>query len=159
MAEYEDDFDYDTDDYQNDGTDLVKKLRRQVSELSKQLREQEQMLNQYYESSREQEIADVLADAGIDPRIAAFIPDEVESMDDLADWLSEYGEIFNISVTDDDGEEHVNDEQYIDPELIQAAELMSNAEEGSIDPALGQDLTSIIQNANSPEELMSILRG
>lgn len=159
MAEYEDDFDFDTDDFGSDGgSDLVKKLRKQVSDLSKQLREQEQTLDEYYEMSREQQIAEVLTESGINPKIAAFIPDDVENEDDLAEWLATYGEVFNISVTDnqDGGEENSSP---IDPELIQAAELMSAAEEGSIDPAVGQDIANRIEGAGSADELLAMLRG
>jgi hypothetical protein len=159
MADYEDEFDFDSNDLA--GSDLVKQLRKQVNELSKALKDRDEQLEDYYEMSREQEIAEVLSEAGIDPRIAAFVPDDVEDVDDLAEWLGEYGDVFNISVSDEGEEQELQegDELYLDPELIQAAEQMSAIEDGGVDPLVGQTIEQMIESARTPEELQAILKG
>lgn len=143
----------DTDDLDfEDGTDLVKQLRKQVNELSKALKEKDAAIEEFYAQSREQEIASALNEMGVNPKIAAFVPDDVEDWSDLENWLGEYGDVFGVSVTNDSG---VN----MDSESVQAAELMSAVEEGGIDPQVGLDLAQRIDQAKSPEELMRLLRG
>lgn len=143
----------DTDDLDfEDGTDLVKQLRKQVNELSKALKEKDAAIEEYYAQSREQEIASALNEMGVNPKIAAFVPDDVEDWSDLENWLGEYGDVFGVNVTNDSG---VN----MDSESVQAAELMSAVEEGGIDPQVGLDLAQRIDQAKSPEELMRLLRG
>lgn len=152
MAQYdEDDFDFDTDDDVT-GTDLVKKLRKQVNELSKALKERDSELEEFYTTSREQDIASALEEMGANPKIAAFIPDDVEDMDDLEAWLGEYGDVFGVQAVDES-------ESSLDHDSIQAAELMSALEEGGVDPDVGSDIASRIANASTPEELAALLRG
>lgn len=146
MAEY-DEFDYDEDQ----GSDLVKDLRKQVKELSAAVKERDEYLNEFLAVTREEEIGEALQEMGVNPRVAAFVPDEVEDMDDLEAWIGEYGEVFGVEATDDEGKEK--------PESVQAAELMSAVEEGGIDPTVGQSLEAKIQAASTPEELQAILKG
>lgn len=147
MAEF-DEFDFEDE---NDGSDLVKKLRKQVTELSKALKERDEQLNEFFAVTREQEIVQALQEIGVNPKIAAFVPDDIEDMDQLTDWLGEYGEVFGVSATNDSGDHR--------PESVQAAERMSAIEEGGIDPTIGQSLEQKIQNATTPEELAAILKG
>lgn len=150
MAQYdEDEFDFDTDEV---GTDLVKKLRKQVTELSKALKERDSQLEEYFSMSREQEIAAALQDMGVNPKIAKFIPDDVEDSDDLEQWLAEYGDVFGVGAVEDDA-------PYMDAESVHAAELMSAIEDGGIDPEVGMDLAARIASASSPEELTALLKG
>lgn len=146
MAEY-DEFDFEDDDQ---GTDLVKSLRKQVKELSAAVKERDEYLQEFMMVTREQELSEALQEMGVNPRVAAFVPDEVEDMDDLEAWLGEYGEVFGIEAVDDEGGA---------PESVQAAELMSAVEEGGIDPTVGQSLEAKIQAASTPEELAAILKG
>jgi len=146
MAEY-DEFDFEDDDQ---GTDLVKQLRKQVKELSSALKERDEYLQEFLMVTREQELSEALKEMGVNPKVAAFVPDEVEDMDDLEAWLGEYGEVFGIEAVDDEGGA---------PESVQAAELMSAVEEGGIDPTVGQSLEAKIQAASTPEELAAILKG
>jgi broad specificity phosphatase PhoE len=151
MAQYdEDEFDFDTDS--GDGSDLVKQLRKQVKELSSSLKERDEQLEYFETVSREQDIAEILTEYGVNPRIANFVPDDIEDEDQLVDWLGANAEVFGIEVVEDEGIS-------VDPESVQAAELMSAVEEGGIDPQIGFSLENKIQNASTPEELQAILKG
>jgi broad specificity phosphatase PhoE len=151
MAQYdEDEFDFDTDS--GDGSDLVKQLRKQVKELSSALKERDEQLEYFETVSREQDIAEILTEYGVNPRIANFVPDDIEDEDQLVDWLGANAEVFGIEVVEDEGIS-------VDPESVQAAELMSAVEEGGIDPQIGFSLENKIQNASTPEELQAILKG
>lgn len=154
MAEYDDDYDYDTDG----GGDLVKQLRKQLKEMSAALKERDEMLDEYLTKSRTEEIGESLGEMGLNPKIAAFVPDDVEDEDDLIQWIAEYGEVFGASVKDTNSESS-DGQPSADEEAIRAAEVMSAVEEGGIDPSVGQGLEAKIQNASTPEELAAILKG
>lgn len=150
MGQYdEEDFEFETE---ATGSDLVKQLRKQVNELSKALKERDAQLEEVLYESREQSIAEVLAEMGVNPKVAAFVPDDVEDVDDLEAWLSEYGDVFGVGPVGDD-------ESALDEESVHAAELMSAIEEGGVDPEVGQDLAARIAAASTPEELQALLRG
>jgi hypothetical protein len=123
-----------------------------VKELSSALKERDEQLEYFETVSREQDIAEILTEYGVNPRIANFVPDDIEDEDQLVDWLGANAEVFGIEVVEDEGIS-------VDPESVQAAELMSAVEEGGIDPQIGFSLENKIQNASTPEELQAILKG
>ena len=150
MAEYNE-FDIeDEDDYS--GTDLVKKLRKQVDQLSKHLKERDNMIEEFQTYSHESEIGEILEAFGLNPRIATFIPSDIDADPDaVAEWLEEYGDAFGISAVDES-------ESYEEDPDAQAYEQMSDFEDGGVDPTVGRDIASLIANASSPEELTNFLR-
>ena len=147
-----DNYEYDIeedDDYS--GTDLVKKLRKQIDGLQKQLKEKESLIEEFTTYSHETSVGEILESFGLNPRIAQFIPSEVEAdADAIAEWLNEYGDAFGIEAVEEGGEASPDAQEY---------ERMSNFEDGDIDPYLGQDLQSRISNVGSKEELMKIIQG
>ena len=149
MAEEYLEYDYEDED-NGSGTDLVKKLRKQIDALSKQIKERDEILAEFTTQSHEASIGEILESFGLNPRIAKFIPDEVEADEDaVAQWLNEYGDAFGIEAVEE-GNESPDAQSY---------ERMSDFDDGSIDPFVGQDLASRIANAGSPEELSNLLKG
>ena len=146
MAEY-DDFDAE------DSGDLVKQLRKQLKEMSSALKERDEMLEEYFTQTRTEQIGESLTEMGYNPKIAAFVPDDVEDEDDLETWLKEYGEVFGATRSTE--EQSTQESSTAD----EAAALMSAVEEGGMDPTVGQSLEQKIQNASTPEELQAILKG
>jgi len=147
-----DNYEYDIeeeDDYS--GTDLVKKLRKQIDGLQKQLKEKESLIEEFTTYSHEATVGEILDSFGLNPRIAQFIPSEVEAdADAIAEWLNEYGDAFGIEAVEEGGEASPDAQEY---------ERMSNFEDGDVDPYIGQDLQSRINNVGSKEELMKIIQG
>jgi hypothetical protein len=151
MAEYNEYEMFEDDEDFSSGTDLVKKLRKQVDQLSKQLKERDAVLEEYQTYSHEAAIGEVLEGFGLNPKIAAFIPSDIEADEDaVAEWLNEYGDAFGITAVDES-------ESYEDPDA-QAFEQMSDFENGDIDPTVGRDIHSLISNASSVEELTNFLK-
>ena len=148
MAEEYNEFDFEDDDL-GSGTDLVKKLRKQIDALQKQVKERDEILAEYTTLSHEASIGEILEGFGLNPRIAAFIPEDIEADEDaVAEWLNEYGDAFGIEAVE---------EETVSPDA-QAFEQMSEFDDGDIDPYVGQDLASRIANASSPEELSNLLK-
>lgn len=149
MAEEYNEYDFEDDDL-GSGTDLVKKLRKQIDSLSKQLKERDEILAEYTTLSHEASVGEILESFGLNPRIAQFIPDEIEADEDaVAEWLNEYGDAFGIEAVEEETQS---------PDA-QAFEQMSGFDDGDVDPYVGQDLASRIANAGSPEELSNLLKG
>lgn len=149
MAEEYMEYDFEDEDA-GSGTDLVKKLRKEIDRLSKQIKERDEILEEITAYSHEASVGEILENFGLNPRIAAFIPEDIEADEDaVAEWLNEYGDAFGIEAVEE-GEESPD---------AQAYEQMSDFDNGDIDPYVGQDLASRIANASSPEELSNLLRG
>ena len=149
MAEQYLEYDFEDEDT-GSGTDLVKKLRKQIDALSKQVKERDEILAEYTTLSHEASIGEILEGFGLNPRIAKFIPDEIEADEDaVAEWLNEYGDAFGIEAVEEETQS---------PDA-QSFERMSGFDDGDVDPYVGQDLASRIANAGSPEELSNLLKG
>lgn len=146
-----DNYEYDIeeeDDYS--GTDLVKKLRKQIDGLQKQLKERDTLIEEFTTYSHEASVGEILESFGLNPRIAQFIPSDVEADEGaIAEWLNEYGDAFGITAV----------EEGSDTPDAQAHERMSSFEDGEVDPYVGQDLQSRVANATSQEELLKIIKG
>lgn len=142
--EFEDEGDY-------SGTDLVKKLRKQIDSLTKQVKERDQILEEYQTYSHEAAIGEVLESFGLSPKIAAFIPSDVEADEEaVAEWLNEYGDAFGISAVEEGSME-------VDPDA-QVYEQMSDFEDSGFDPQIGLDIHSRIQSTDNAEDLLKVLR-
>ena len=148
MAEEYMEYDFEDEDA-GSGTDLVKKLRKEIDRLSKQIKEQDEILEEITAYSHEASVGEILESFGLNPRIAAFIPEDIEADEDaVAEWLNEYGDAFGIEAVEE-GEESPDAQSY---------ERMSDFDNGDIDPYVGQDLASRIANASSPDELSALLK-
>lgn len=146
MAQYEEEF----EEFEND-TPLVKKLRKQIDALQKQVTERDEKIAEFSTTSRKKTIESILEEFGLTSRIAKYIPTDVDADEDaIYAWLIDNGEDFGIELVDDGSSKD---------ESQHAAELMEAVETGGIDPSLGQDLASRIASAKTQEELMAILNG
>lgn len=159
MSQYEydgEDFDIEVDDSELSGTDLVKKLRKQINAMNKALKEKDELLIDYQKVAYQNSVAETLSEWGLNPRIAAFVPDDITDEDELAAWLEEYGDAFNNGSI----QEETTDSGYgIDDDALQASELMADLEDGSFDPEVGLDMQHRMEQAQTPEELLSMLKG
>lgn len=132
----------------NNGTDLVKQLRKQIKELDKRNKELEGQVTEYSSKQRQEVIQKVLEERGVNPKVAKLIPSEVDAtnVDALNAWLEEYGDAFGIpqsegSTADVDNLKRIN-----------------SATQGAGMPDNIDDIDNMIGQAESEEELYNILR-
>ncbi len=156
MANNQYDFE-DEDDNDYSGTDLVKQLRKQIKELSKENSELQESLGAMQSVYKEAVVTSVLEEYGLNPKIAAFIPDEyADDEESIVTWLEEYGSLFGATAVAGDEE----DEEFeYDESVANAVSRMSEFEEDGLDPEVGRDLQARIEGAGSQEELLRILKG
>ena len=85
---------YEYDDEDDDtNTDVVGQLRKVNRALEKRAKELEQELNGLKTQTRQRTVKDVLQAKGLNPKIAAFIPADIDTSEEaINNWVNEYGD-------------------------------------------------------------------
>lgn len=93
MSNYEDD----EEDFELDSNDAFSQLRKANKQKEKQLKEIQVELSELRKEKRDRTIKETLTSRGVNPKIAAFIPQDIDLTEEsLSTWLSEYGDLFGI---------------------------------------------------------------
>ena len=144
----EDDVDLTTFD---SDTDLVKKLRKANRLQERKIKDLETNLGSLTKAQRERIIKDTFAQKGVNEKIASFIPADLEASEDaISGWLEQHGDVFGIQNPQKTTELSQRD--------IATLRQMDAVTNGSLTPERTDDLESRISNAQSAEEILSILR-
>lgn len=146
----EDDDDDFTPSFESD-TDLVRKLRKDLKQAQKRNKELEGSLGELSKAQRERIIKDAFASKGVNPKIASFVPQDIDASEEaVTQWLENYADVFGIKL---------EEKQAVSQEDIQSMQRMNNALTGAEAPAASDDLANRIANANSEDEILTILSG
>lgn len=150
--DFEDDFDEQPTPRRASGDDVVKKLRRAERSQSKRIKELESELSSLRKTTRDTTVKSVLESKGISPKIAAFIPQDIDvASGDFDSWLEEYADVFGVPSAS--AETAVNPADLAALRQIDA--VTSSA--GSLDRA--EDTLLRINQAQSEEELLNLIFG
>ena len=145
----EDDDDF-TPSFDSD-TDLVRKLRKDLKQAQKRNKELEGSLGELSKAQRERIIKDAFAYKVVNPKIASFIPNDIDASEEaISAWLDNYADVFGIKT---------EEKQTVSQQDIQSMQRMNNALTGAEAPGASDDLANRIANANSEDEILSILSG
>jgi hypothetical protein len=148
-------YDYEDDDFDMDssGNDLVKQLRKQLKAKEKELSEKESALNNLSKTQRERAIKDALASRGVNSKIAAFIPQDIDPTEEsVSKWLEDYSDVFGIESNQTQATPNVN------PADAAAYKRMTNTVETGVSPEHNDNIMQKLMNANSREELDDVIR-
>lgn len=143
-----DEFDSDEDDMQekNLANDLVKQLRKADRAKEKRIKEMEAELNAYRSEKRSQTISQVLETEGVPTKIAKFIPSDVTDPEAVKAWLNENADIFGVARPQQE------------PPVDEAAmRRMDNVATGALSPTQIDDVYSLLEQAESPEEIAALV--
>jgi hypothetical protein len=133
-------------------TDLVKKLRKALKAEQKRAKELESNYQELTKSQRERIIKDALASKGINMKVAAFVPADIQASEDaISAWLDNNADVFGYTTN--------TQQTAVDQRDIKAMQKMDNVLTGADSPTPGDDIESRIANATTPEEILSILGG
>jgi len=146
--EYDDEF----DDFGDEGTDVVKQLRKVNRTLEKRAKELEQELKGLQSQTRQRTVKDVLQAKGINPKIATFIPQDIDTSEEaINNWLNEYGDVFGVN-------SNANSEQASNSSVDVSANTRINqvVSTGQV-PEVDSDAMAKILSAGSADELNRIL--
>jgi len=148
--DYEDDDDFDTNDSSND---LVKQLRKASKQKDKELNELRAQFESLSKGQRERAIKDALAARGVNGKIAAFIPQDIDPTEEsVSKWLEDYADVFGIETGQTQATPNVN------PNDAAAYKRMTNSADSGVSPEHNGDIMQRLMNANSKEELDEVIR-
>ena len=146
-------YDYEDDDFDSDSGDLVKQLRKANKQKEKELAELKAQYESLAKSNRERAIKDALASRGVNSKIAAFIPQDIDPTEEsVSKWLEDYADVFGIQQAEAQAAPNV------DPKQAAAYQRMTNAVEQGATPEFQAEIHHKLVNANSREELDEIIR-
>jgi hypothetical protein len=150
---YEDDeFDFDTEEETTprSSDDVLKKVRRAERSKDKQLKEALAELESLRKFQRESTISQVLNEKGVNPKVAKFIPADIElSADSISAWLNDNGDLFGFAAQ--------AKESPMSTEDIGALRQMDMVASGALTPDDVNDAFSMVNNAQSAAELLDYL--
>jgi hypothetical protein len=148
--EDEDEDDTPTGAFESD-TDLVKKLRKALKAEQRKNKELETSFGELTKAQKERILKDVLSSKGVNHKIAQFIPADIEASEDAINaWLDANGDVFGYTPTP---------KPALNQQDIASMQKMDAVLTGAETPAASDDLQNRIANAESEEEILSILSG
>ena len=148
--DYEDDDDFTTE---NTSNDLVKQLRKASKQKDKELQELRSQFDSLSKGQRDRSIKDALASRGINPKIASFIPQDIDPTEEsVSKWLEDYADVFGYESNQTQATPNVN------PADAAAYKRMTNTVETGVSPEHNDNIMQKLMNANSREELDDVIR-
>ena len=145
--QYDDDDDF--DETVAEQPPLPADLRKQLKKRERELKALQDELSSLRGESRNRAVKEVLDAAGVNPKIAAFIPKDI-APDQIAGWLQEYGDVFGV-------QPQTKSEELPDA-AIQQKRMEASTSTG-ITPSGDDDLAARIQNATTRDELDALIFG
>jgi hypothetical protein len=147
--DYEDDDDFTTEDTSND---LVKQLRKASKQKDKELNELRSQFESLSKGQRDRTIKDALASRGINPKIASFIPQDIDPTEEsVSKWLEDYADVFGIEVSQ-------TQTPNVSPADAASYKRMTNTADSGSSPEHNADIMQRLLNTNSREELDEVIR-
>lgn len=164
--------DWDDDDFNDDGSELVKQLRKQLKEKTAALKERDERLSVLEPQVRANSLTSILSELNIkDPRVAKLMPKDLDvTKENVESWLGEYGDLFNIKTEETPGaseaqEQRTDGEQQgsTDQQDWQRFQSQSNAV-GATTPDTDSQQMALLQRANEAsggnvDKYFAMLRG
>ena len=148
--EDEEDEDTPTGEFQSDSA-LVKQLRKQLKAEQRRLKDLENSYGELTKAQKERILKDVLTSKGVNQKIAQFIPSDIEASEDaISNWLDANGEIFGYTPAP---------KPAVNQNDIAAMQKMDSVLTNAETPASSNDLQNRLANAETEEEILSILSG
>ena len=95
----------------------------------------------------------MLTSKGINPKVAAFIPQDLEASEEAVNnWLSEYGDVFGVNQDAKEGESQASNNP-----ALQAQKRINDVVSTGTPPGVDEDSMAKILNATSAAELSALL--
>jgi hypothetical protein len=149
VARYEDDDDeYDLDD--QDGSALLKDLRKQLREAKKRDAEREQELTVLRQKTRERELSEVLSAKGLPAKVAKLYSGDAtpEAVDA---WLQDFGDVFGLNTSTE------QQKPDLPAEDVQAHLRIQQAQGTALPATQEAQLRAQIADAKSAEDVIRLI--
>jgi len=146
---------YDEDDDfldEDQPQDVVKQLRKVNRTLEKRLKDLEVEATTLKNQTRQRTVKDVLTAKGINPKVAAFIPQDIDITEEaVSTWLNEYGDVFGVKQESTQGESQAQNP------ALQAQRRINEVVSTGTPPGVDEDSMAKILNAKNASELSALL--
>ena len=138
-------------DHQLTGDDLVKKLRKAKRADEKRIKELSEQLEGFLKERKERTVSEVLAKKGVNAKAARLILKDVEDAteESIDSWLRDNGDIIGYNPQAE------VEEQRRDLAALRQQDVLT---QGGIAPDKVVDIESRMENAESMDELINLLR-
>jgi hypothetical protein len=151
MSNY--DYDDEDDSIEDTANDLVKQLRKANKQKEKELADLKSQFENLSKAQRERAIKDALASRGVNQKIAAFIPQDIDPTEEsVSKWLGEYADVFGFESESNQATPNV------DPAQAKQYQKMTRTVDAGSAPDGADDIMRRLLNANSREELDEVIR-
>ena len=142
---------YDDEEDNDTTTDVVGQLRKVNRALEKRAKELEQELSGLKTQTRQRTVKDVLQAKGLNPKIAAFIPQDIDSSEEeIVKWVNEYGDVFGIQTPSEEKPAEKSPE-------VKAQARINNLVSSGTAPDIDEDAFAKIAGAKTREDLDALL--
>jgi hypothetical protein len=132
-------------------TDLVKKLRKDLKVAQRKNKELESSLGELTKSQRERVLKDVFASRGVNPKVAAFVPNDLDASEEaISQWIENNADVFGVQV---------QPRNEVDSRDVASLRQMDNVTSGALSPDKAEDVSFKIQNAQSADDILNLIYG
>ena len=147
----EDDDNQEIPEHQMNGDDLVKKLRKAKRADEKRIKELSEQLEGFLKEKKEKTVADVLAKKGVNAKAARLILKDVQEAteESIDSWLRDNGDLIGYNPQAQAEETQQN---------LAALRQQDILTQGGIAPDKAVDLERQLDNVDSMDDLMNLLR-
>ena len=148
-------WDEEDDDLDNEpqleGNDLLKKLRKAKRADEKRIKELTEQLESLSKVQRERLVNEVLEKKGVNKKAARLVMKDLDDVNEesVSRWLDDNADLFGLQVAD---------QAPVNTQDLAALRQQDILTQGAITPDRGIDLDQRLNQASSPEEILSILR-
>jgi hypothetical protein len=149
----DEDDDLDTEVTNNmDGSDLLKKLRKAKRNDEKRIKELTDQLESLSKVQRERTVKEVLEKKGVNPKAVRLILKDIDDVNEesVNNWLDENGDLFGLTRA-----EEAPKVDEMDRAALRQQDVVT---QGAYTPDRAEDLNLRLDNAESAEEIISLLR-
>ena len=145
-------YQFDDEDDIDTSTDVVSQLRKVNRALEKRAKELEQELSGLKTQTRQRTVKDVLQAKGLNPKIAVFIPQDVDTSEEaITAWVDEYGDVFGVQPA------QTNEAPTQKGPDLSAQHRMNNVVSTGSMPNLDEDMFAKVAGVKSKEDLDALL--
>ena len=145
----DDDEDFDSEPQVQDDSALIKQLRKTLRAKEAELKKFESELGELRTVQRMNTIKSVLSEKGVSPKVAKFIPSDIDATPEAIDaWVNENADVFGIQVPSDQPKADLATLRQID--MVTANALTPDKE---------QDMYLRLDQAQSADEIINMIYG
>ncbi len=140
-------------DYEDGQESSGKGLRGQLEQALADKKALEAEVAELRGKARQTEVSNVLTAKGVNPKVAKFIPTDVEGEEGISKWLEENADLFGATSQDDDTQQQ---DAGIAPEVKESASRLQNLGSSAQSPSKLDDIAARMASVQTSEELQEL---